>query len=228
MVSSTSWLHPSWPHSQANGRGVSSWTAAAVRPASIASLTCRYAASLRAIRSPWSMQGRSLRRNAFGGALAQARQRAADQPRDLHLRDADALGDLRLRQVLDEAQVQDAPVTLVEHAAQRTQHGDLLRAVQALVLDAERVAERALAVVERARGGVQRHRRVGRSRLQRLERVLQFAVHLGGDLVGRRRTAVAGAEPLDRLGGLQHPLLQRPRDANGPRGIAQVAAHLAG
>ena len=38
---------------------------------------------------------------------AQPRDRLADDPRDLHLRDADALADLRLREVLLEAQAQD-------------------------------------------------------------------------------------------------------------------------
>ena len=41
------------------------------------------------------------------GDRPQPRERAPDQPRDVHLRDADALGDLGLRHVLDEAQVQD-------------------------------------------------------------------------------------------------------------------------
>src|SRR5438105_12553184 len=40
------------------------------------------------------------------GRGAQAGQRLADQPRDLHLRDADALADLGLRHVLHEAQAQ--------------------------------------------------------------------------------------------------------------------------
>src|SRR5919201_2521578 len=40
--------------------------------------------------------------------LADLLERAPDQPRDVHLRDPDLLGDLRLREDLEEAKVQDA------------------------------------------------------------------------------------------------------------------------
>src|SRR4051794_3725891 len=44
------------------------------------------------------------------GALAQGVERAADQPRDLHLGDPDEPADLGLRQVLAEAQLEDPPL----------------------------------------------------------------------------------------------------------------------
>ena len=48
---------------------------------------------------------------------AQAPERLADDARDLHLRHADALADLGLREVLGEAQAQHQPLALVEVAA---------------------------------------------------------------------------------------------------------------
>jgi len=48
--------------------------------------------------SEWSRASRLLR-------LLEALERPADQPGDVHLRDADAFGDLRLREVLDEPQM---------------------------------------------------------------------------------------------------------------------------
>src|SRR4051794_29225978 len=57
-----------------------------------------------------------------GDLLANLLQRAPDQPRDVHLRDADLLRDLRLRQPLEEAQVKDPALALVEHAEARRQH----------------------------------------------------------------------------------------------------------
>ena len=59
---------------------------------------------------------------------------AADQPRHLHLRDADALGDLRLRQVLDEAQVQDQAVALGQRLERGGDRRGVLDQLEALVL----------------------------------------------------------------------------------------------
>ena len=58
------------------------------------------------LRPPMSTRGRILPWRVILQALAQARERLADQTRDLHLRYADPLADLGLRQVLGEAQRQ--------------------------------------------------------------------------------------------------------------------------
>src|SRR4051794_27041488 len=52
------------------------------------------------------------------GGRAQPAQRLADDPRDLHLRDADALPDLGLREVLLEAQPQHLALTRRDGAEQ--------------------------------------------------------------------------------------------------------------
>src|SRR6185369_2901365 len=53
-------------------------------------------------------------RALLGHLGADALQGATEDAGDVHLRVADPLGDLRLRQVLDEAQLQDEALALVE------------------------------------------------------------------------------------------------------------------
>src|SRR5579884_1032147 len=57
-----------------------------------------------------------------GDLLADLLERPADQPRDVHLRDAHLLRDLRLRQPFEEAQVQDLPLAVVEHLEPGREH----------------------------------------------------------------------------------------------------------
>ena len=70
------------------------------------------------------------------------RERLADDAADLHLRDADALADLGLRQVLDEAQAQDLALARADRAQQPAQRGAILGEAEALVVAADRVAIR--------------------------------------------------------------------------------------
>src|SRR3954470_12758083 len=77
-------------------------------------------------------------------------ERAADQPRHVHLRDPDLLRDLRLGQPLEEPQVQDHALALVEHLEPRRQHRAILGHL-VLVLDlAERLERIELLTVLRA------------------------------------------------------------------------------
>src|SRR5918994_328547 len=50
------------------------------------------------------------------GLVAQARDRLSDQARDVHLGDADARADLRLREVLLEPEPQDLALAVGQHA----------------------------------------------------------------------------------------------------------------
>src|SRR5689334_19402593 len=61
----------------------------------------------------------------------------ADQARHVHLRDADLLRDLGLREVLDEAQVQHQPVAFRKRTQLRPERGGVLRELVAGVLAAE-------------------------------------------------------------------------------------------
>src|SRR5438046_2780268 len=71
--------------------------------------------------------------------LADLLQRAPDQPRDVHLRDADLLGDLRLRQAVEEPQAEDRPLALVEDAEPGCEDGAVLRDLVLVLLDADRL-----------------------------------------------------------------------------------------
>src|SRR5215204_3321683 len=73
------------------------------------------------------------------GDRAQALERSPDQPRDVHLRDADALRDLGLRQILDEAQVQHDPVARRQRRQRRRDRRAVLDQLEAAILDADRL-----------------------------------------------------------------------------------------
>src|SRR5205809_476239 len=76
-----------------------------------------------------------------GQLLAQAGRRRAQDPRDLHLRDADAMADLALGHVLDEAEMHHEAVALGEHVAGLAQREHQLATVELDVVAAERVTQ---------------------------------------------------------------------------------------
>src|SRR6266542_2351796 len=104
--------------------------------------------------------------------LADLLERAADQARDVHLRDAHLLGDLRLGQALEEPQVQDLPLPLVEHPEAGRQHRAVLGDLVLVLLGPERLERVELALLVLARAGGERERAVGAPALERLEHLL--------------------------------------------------------
>src|SRR5262249_58739265 len=74
-----------------------------------------------------------------GDLLSNLVERAADQPRDVHLRDADLLGDLGLRQALEKAQVEDRALAVVEYAEARLEYGAVLGDLVLVLLGAKRL-----------------------------------------------------------------------------------------
>src|SRR5581483_3939033 len=109
-----------------------------------------------------------------GDLVADLLERPADQARDVHLRDADLLCDLRLREPFEEPKVQDLALALVEDLEARREHrailGDLV-----LVLDlSERLERIELLAVLRAAAGRERQRRVGAAGLERFEHLFLF------------------------------------------------------
>ena len=131
-------------------------------------------------RAPAGLSRRRLL--ARRGVGAQARDRLADDARDLHLRDADALADLGLREVLVEAQAQHLALARRDRAHEVLERRAVLGQREAVLLGAERVAEGVAAVVLAAARRLQRGGLVGARRLERLEHVLLVGADLGRDL----------------------------------------------
>src|SRR5579883_1238944 len=107
--------------------------------------------------------------------LADLLERAADQARDVHLRDPDLLGDLRLCQALEEAEVEDRALAVVERPEARREHGAVLRDLVGVLDLAERLERVELLPVLGAPAGGERERRVGAAGLERLEHL--FLLH---------------------------------------------------
>src|SRR5581483_667041 len=150
-----------------------------------------------------------------------------DEPRDVHLRDADLLRDLRLRQPFEEAEVQDGPLALVEHAKpgleQRAVFGDLV-----LVLELAEGLERVeLLPVFLAAPLRERQRGVGASGLERLEHLFLLDSRRLGELRDRRRPAELHRQLLDELREPDVQLLKPARHAHRPAAVAEVALDLA-
>ena len=156
--------------------------------------------------------------------VAQRVDRAADEPRDVHLRDPDLVGDLALGQPLEEAQAQDLALArgqLVEAAAQ---HQALLGSLEALVGLADRL-ERADPVGQRL---VERHHAIGLAGAERLDHLVDGRLRAGGELLDGGRAPEVAGERLARTGEPGVELLHVARHPQHPPAIAEVALDLAG
>src|SRR6266536_1146755 len=179
------------------------------------------------------MNRRSARR-ALGGKLLLGRdlvadllQRAPDQPRHVHLRDADLLRNLRLRQPLEEAQVEDLALALVEHAEAGREHGAVLRDLVLMLVAADRLERVELLAVLLGAPARERERRVGTARLERLEHLLLPDARGLRQLGDRRRAAELHGQLLDQPRELHVQLLQPARHAHRPALVAEVPLDLA-
>ena len=146
----------------------------------------------------------------------------------MHLRDADALGDLALREALEEAQVEDVALALVELREARRERRAVLHRVVGLFLAAEVVDEAGVLLAALAVGrGLQRDGVVGLARLERLEHLFGGGVGGLGELVDGRRALQLGDELVDHLVEADVELLQAARHAHRPALVAEVALDLA-
>ena len=148
----------------------------------------------------------------------------------MHLRVADLLGDLRLRQVLGEAQPQDLALGVVEDVGSGVDRRPVLDQLEAGVLAADALGHRGVVAGLRAGAGGRPVERDGPPRgaaLERLEHVGLADLEQGGDLGHRRRTLELVAELRDRALDRADALLQAAGDAQGPDAVAEVAAQLA-
>src|SRR5215218_9966644 len=73
------------------------------------------------------------------GDRSQPLQGAPDQARYVHLGDPDAVGDLGLREVLDEAQVQHDAIARGQRMQRRRDRRAVLDQLEAVVLDTDRL-----------------------------------------------------------------------------------------
>src|SRR5215207_3322370 len=161
------------------------------------------------------------------GHGSQAVQRPPDQPRDVHLRDAHALGDLGLCQILDEAQVEHPPVARRQRRERRRDRRPVLDQLEAAVLDADRLGVGlAVALVAEA-VGLERDGVVRRRGLHRLEHLLVAQAEHLRHLSRRRRPALAARQVLDGAVDLHHALLHPARDVDGPAVVTEIPLELA-
>src|SRR5919205_833529 len=176
-----------------------------------------------------SPSGRTLR----GALLARARDaaqpgdRLADDARDLHLRDADALADLGLREVVLEAQPQHLALARRDRPQELGQRRAVLGQAEALLGPADRVAERVSGLVLAAARRLQRGRPVGARGLERLEHLLLGGPRRLGDLGDGGLAAQVGGQLADLLVHAQCELLEVARHPHRPRAVAEVALDLA-
>src|ERR671910_2952879 len=78
----------------------------------------------------------------FQETLAEHGQGPVEEPADVHLGDAEAGGDLGLGHAAEEAEVQDAALAVGEAGDEGAEGGPVLEGLQALVLDADVLADR--------------------------------------------------------------------------------------
>src|SRR4051812_39682194 len=158
---------------------------------------------------------------------AQAGERLADDPRHLHLRDADPLADLGLGEVLLEAQPQHLALALGHRVEQTGEGGAIFRQPEAVLVATHRVAQRVARLLARSARRVDRRRPVGRRRLERLEDLLLVGLDGLGDLPDRRRAVQAARELGHSAIDLERELLKVAGHPDRPRAVAEVALELA-
>src|SRR6476659_11232920 len=160
--------------------------------------------------------------------LADLFERAADQPRDVHLRDTDLLRDLRLRQPFEEAQVENRPLAVVEDAKTRLEDGAILGHLVFVLLGAEGLEWVEVAIIVlAARACRERERTVGASALERLEHFLLRDSCGLRELGNRRRARELNGQLLDQSRELDVQLLEPSRNAYRPAPVAEVTLDLA-
>ena len=147
-----------------------------------------------------------------------------EQPRDVHLRDPDAVRDLSLHHVLLEAQAQHRPLALAQARQHPIEVGGLLRAGVARVLGRHELL--AHVVVGIRFGPVERVGEMrGRGRAG-LQHILARDVARARELVSRRGTPELACQPLTDAVRSQDQLLDVPRHPHRPAEVAEVALEL--
>src|SRR4051794_39486151 len=146
----------------------------------------------------------------------------------MHLRDADLLRDLCLRQTLFESHTEYFPFALRKSLECGLERCALLGPLELLVLGADRLHRVVVVVVATtARPARERDGRIGRAGFHRFEHLLRRRLEFSRDLGDRRRALELDRQALDRAGHLRVELLQAARHPDGPALVAEVALDLA-
>jgi hypothetical protein len=164
-------------------------------------------------------------RSPLSGELPQARERAAQDAGDLHLRQPESRANLGLGEVVLESQAHGFALVRWQSVQQRIERGGVLGAREPGIVD-ERVMQVVVRVVS-VRRGIEPVWVVGAGRRECLEDVLGAGAEHAGDLGGRRRSAERSAQSGGHGVDLDRALLQVAWHAHGPAMVAEVALELA-
>ncbi len=134
-------------------------------------------------------------------------------------------GDLRLRHLPVEAELDDAPLALVQGSEPFGHDGSVRDAVECFVVEAERLRQRVLATV--ADGRVERTQRVRVRRVERVDHLFLVGPGRLGELGHRRRAAELSGEVVEHARELHPELLEPPGDVHRPGSVAEVTPDLA-
>jgi hypothetical protein len=157
--------------------------------------------------------------------LAQPGEGPGQQPRHVHLRDAEIVSDVGLGAVAVEPHGEDASLPLGQAVQQRADRDPVVDRVEIQVRIPDQVTELRVAVGAGRR--VQRDRRVGRRRLQRTLDVVFVDAQVRRDLGGGRRAPQFGRQVGDGPVDVQAQLLHASGHVDAPRPVAEVPAQLA-
>src|SRR4029450_6009306 len=156
---------------------------------------------------------------------AHGAESTAEQPGDVHLRDPELGCDLGLRQLVEEAQLDDLPFTFVEGGEARAYERLVLDVDIPPLLDPELVEQGVLSLV--AEGSMQRARRVGVGGVESVEHVPLLHPGRLGELGHGRRAPELCGELVEHARESNGQLLEAARDVHRPRLVPEVSADLA-
>src|SRR5256886_1222111 len=145
------------------------------------------------------------------------------QPGDVHLRDSEPLGDLRLGQFIDEAQVHYPPLTRRQVAHRLIEQVLELHLVEVLVFPTETFGELETIVVPgRGPGGLEGDGPLRGARLHRLQYIFWRQLEFFSDFVHRRLATEFRLQPLRGDIGTLHRFLEAARHLDRPALVPEV------
>jgi hypothetical protein len=150
------------------------------------------------------------------------------QPGHVHLRDAESLGNFRLWQLIDEAEIHDSPLAWRQVAHRLVEQVLELHLVEVLVFSPETFSQlKAVVVLGRRPGGLEWDGALRGARLHRFEDIFRLQLELFGNLVDGRLATQPGLQSLRGDIGALHRFLEPARDLDRPALVPEVALDFA-